>query len=120
MKPLRYRYRHGDEGKKSAMAVSHVIKSYKQNRLKALATMFFVKGLVIVLLASCYIYSRVEQSVSTSWQAADGGPRVAACVRRIENQCQAYPCEEIMNGEIKEVADYPPHFGYFILVFFSW
>ena len=80
------------------------IRYYKQNRFNSLAAaIFLVKGLIIVLVASCYMYRKLTQHVSVD---------VDACVRKVENKCELYPCQVQYNGAIEEVASPSPHFGY--------
>ena len=79
------------------------IRYYKQNRFHALAAIFLVKGVIIVLIASCYMYTKLTQHVSVD---------VDACVRKVENKCELYPCQVQYNGAIEEVASPSPYFGY--------
>jgi len=80
------------------------IRYYKQNRFNALTAIFLVKGLIIVLIASCYMYTKLTQHVVSV--------DVDACVRKVENKCELYPCQVQYNGAIEEIESPSPYFGY--------
>mmetsp|Transcript_31284 Transcript_31284/g.75625 ORF Transcript_31284/g.75625 Transcript_31284/m.75625 type:complete len:352 (+) Transcript_31284:233-1288(+) len=96
-----------------------IISSHKRTRLKSLAAVFLVKGLIVMLIASCYMYNALTQSENFLWPnnniipnaVAGGEPEVKACVRKVkENQCQLHPCKE-RNGVVGDVSP-TPYFGY--------
>ena len=64
-----------------------------------------IKGCLIlagfVLLASFEVYSLARSVHSSS--PSDGGSKVNACVRKVEQKCQLYPCQD-RNGANEEIA----------------
>jgi hypothetical protein len=64
-----------------------------------------IKGCLIlvgfVLLASFEVYSLARSVHSSS--PADSGSKVNACVRKVEQKCMLYPCQD-QNGAIEEIA----------------
>ena len=64
---------------------------------------------VFLVVASCYLYS-LARAVTSSSNASDG-LGVNACVRKDEQQCKLYPCEE-RNGAMEEIIPPSRFFGY--------
>lgn len=64
-----------------------------------------IKGCLIllgfVLLASFEVYSLARSVHSSS--PADSGSKVNACVRKVEQKCMLYPCQD-RDGAIEEIA----------------
>lgn len=65
-----------------------------------------IKGCLIlagfVMLASFEVYS-LARSVHSSSPSDDGGSNVNACVRKVEQKCMLYPCQD-RNGAVEEIA----------------
>lgn len=78
--------------------------------LKAGFAICILKGLVLLLFVSCYLYKQLTtQTVTTSSTATD---TIHACVRRDDeqNQCSLpYPCQ---HGDWEEIIERPSLFGY--------
>ncbi len=69
--------------------------------------LILVKGCFVLAVfligVSCYLYSlaRAVNSLSNAY----------ACVRKVEQQCELYPCEE-RNGVMEEITPPSRYFGY--------
>lgn len=83
-------------------------------KLNARAPITLVIGLIIILLLSFYICTKLSQyyivTSSTRSNTSFADDNIMACVMKEENQCVLYPCHVQNNGEMKEVV--PSNFGY--------
>jgi len=83
--------------------------------LKAGFAICVLKGLVLLLLVSCYLYKQLTTQTLMSTATTDTDT-VHACVRRDDeqNQCSLpYPCQQSLeNGDWEEIIERPSLFGY--------
>ena len=64
---------------------------------------------VFLIVVSCFLFSLARAVIPSSNTSDRLG--VNACVRKVEQQCQLYPCKE-RNGAIKEIIPPSRFFGY--------
>lgn len=78
-------------------------------RSQTMAAALLATGLIVVLTASCFMYTFLAQSLT---RGATSEPKTDACVIRAEdNTCQVYPCLK-HDGATQETPERSPFFGY--------